>query len=88
MEAIALHEGIPGHHMQIAIAQELTGLPRVRKELQEFTIGYAEGWGLYTEYLGEVMKFYGDPVTYYGRLVTEIWRAARLVVDTGIHHLK
>mmetsp|Transcript_7283 Transcript_7283/g.22186 ORF Transcript_7283/g.22186 Transcript_7283/m.22186 type:complete len:582 (-) Transcript_7283:1696-3441(-) len=88
MEAICLHEAIPGHHMQIAIAQELENLPRLRKEVQSFTIGYAEGWGLYTEYLGEEMEFYKDPKTYYGRLLTELWRAARLVVDTGIHHLR
>uniref|UniRef100_A0A7S2ZKG5 DUF885 domain-containing protein n=2 Tax=Rhodosorus marinus TaxID=101924 RepID=A0A7S2ZKG5_9RHOD len=88
MEAIALHEGLPGHHMQIAIAQELKELPRLRKQVQDFTIGYVEGWGLYTEYLGEQLRFYEDPLIYYGRLLTEIWRAARLVVDTGLHSKK
>mmetsp|Transcript_44656 Transcript_44656/g.142183 ORF Transcript_44656/g.142183 Transcript_44656/m.142183 type:complete len:500 (+) Transcript_44656:149-1648(+) len=71
MDAIALHEGVPGHHLQLSVAQELQGMPRLRKNVQGFTIGYAEGWGLYSEYLGEVMGFYTDPLDYFGRLMAE-----------------
>lgn len=83
LEAIAYHEGNPGHHMQISIAQELTGLPRFRT--QYFYTAYVEGWGLYAEALGKDMGFYQDPYSDFGRLSAEIWRAIRLVVDTGIH---
>tara|TARA_R110002051_G_scaffold10868_8_gene40679 strand:- start:1635 stop:3539 length:1905 start_codon:yes stop_codon:yes gene_type:complete len=83
MQALAFHEGIPGHHMQIAIAQELTGVPKFRK-YGGFT-AFSEGWGLYSEYLPKEMGYYSDPYDDFGRLAMEIWRAARLVVDTGIH---
>ena len=83
MEAIAYHEGVPGHHMQIAIAQELQGIPKFRT--QYGYTAYAEGWGLYSEALSKDMGFYKDPYSDMGRLGAEIWRAIRLVVDTGIH---
>lgn len=83
MEALAYHEGLPGHHMQIAIAQELQGIPRFRK-FGGYT-AYTEGWGLYSEYFPKEMGFYEDPYSDFGRLAMELWRAARLVVDTGIH---
>lgn len=84
MEALAFHEGIPGHHMQLSIAQELTGIPMFRK-LGHYT-AYSEGWGLYSELLPKDMGgFYTDPYSDFGRLAMELWRAARLVVDTGIH---
>ncbi len=86
MEALAYHEGIPGHHMQLAISQELTGLPKFRK-YGGFT-AYTEGWGLYSEYLPKEMGFYEDPYSDFGRLAMELWRAARLVVDTGLHAKK
>lgn len=86
MEALAFHEGIPGHHMQIAIAQELEGIPKFRK-YGGFT-AYTEGWGLYSEYFPKEMGYYKDPYSDFGRLAMEIWRAARLVVDTGLHHKK
>lgn len=83
MEALAYHEGIPGHHMQRTIAQELDGIPEFQKYLS-FT-AYTEGWGLYTEELAKDMGFYQDPYSDFGRLAMELWRACRLVVDTGIH---
>ena len=83
VESIAYHEGIPGHHLQISIAQELTGLPEFRKH-GGYT-AYTEGWGLYAERLGKEMGFYQDPYSDYGRLETDIFRAVRLVVDTGVH---
>lgn len=86
MEALAYHEGIPGHHMQLAIAQELEGVPTFQK-LGSVT-AYTEGWGLYSEFLPKEMGFYEDPYSDFGRLAMEIWRAARLVVDTGLHHKK
>jgi len=86
MEALAYHEGIPGHHMQIAMAQELEGIPKFRK-FGRYT-SYTEGWGLYSEFLPKEMGFYKDPYSDFGRLAMEIWRAARLVVDTGLHDKK
>ncbi len=86
MEALAYHEGIPGHHMQLAIAQELEGIPSFRK-FGGFT-AYTEGWGLYSEFTPKEMGFYADPYSDFGRLAMELWRAARLVVDTGIHDKK
>ena len=82
-EAIAYHEGVPGHHLQISIAQTLEGLPKFR--LHGFLSAYAEGWALYSEVLGKEIGFYQDPVSDYGRLNSEMLRAVRLVVDTGIH---
>ena len=86
MEALAYHEGIPGHHMQIAIQMELETVPKFRK-YGRFT-AYSEGWGLYSEYLPKEMGFYADPYSDFGRLAMELWRAARLVVDTGLHDKK
>ncbi len=83
MEALAYHEGIPGHHMQRAITQELEGIPEFQK-YASFT-AYTEGWGLYTEELPKEMGFYQDPYSDFGRLAMELWRACRLVVDTGLH---
>jgi len=84
IESTAYHEGVPGHHMQIAIAQELTALPRFRQN--ESYTAYTEGWALYSERLGEEVGFYQDPYSYYGHLQEDIWRAIRLVVDTGLHN--
>lgn len=83
MEGIAYHEGNPGHHMQISIAQELTSVPQFRTQAS-FT-AYSEGWGLYSELLAKEMGGYQNPYSDFGRLVNEIWRAVRLVVDTGLH---
>ncbi len=83
IEAVAYHEGIPGHHLQIAIGEELTGLPEFRK-YAGYT-AYTEGWALYSERLGKEIGFYQDPISDYGRLEADIWRAIRLVVDTGVH---
>ena len=83
VEAIAYHEGLPGHHLQISIAQELDDVPTFRK-FGGYT-AYVEGWGLYSERLGKDAGFYQDPYSDYGRLETDIWRAIRLVADTGVH---
>src|SRR5438105_14109297 len=82
-EAVAYHEGVPGHHMQISIAQTLPDLPKFR--LRGFYSAYAAGWALYAEELGKEIGFYKDPVSDYGRLNSELFRAVRLVVDTGVH---
>jgi len=82
-EAIAYHEGVPGHHMQLSVAQTLPELPKFRQH--GGNSGYVEGWALYAEQLGREVGFYQDPVSDYGRLSSELFRAVRLVVDTGIH---
>ncbi|WP_417485994.1 DUF885 domain-containing protein [Maricaulis sp.] len=84
MEALAYHEGSPGHHMQLAIMQELEGIPAFRR-FGGYT-AYTEGWGLYTEFLPKEYGFYSDPYSDFGRLAMELWRACRLVVDTGLHY--
>jgi uncharacterized protein (DUF885 family) len=83
-EAIAYHEGVPGHHMQLSVQQRLEGLPTFRLHGLGFN-AYIEGWALYAEQLGKEVGFYQDPVSDYGRLSSELFRAVRLVVDTGIH---
>lgn len=83
-EAIAYHEGVPGHHMQLSVQQQLEGLPKFRLHGLGFN-AYIEGWALYAEQLGKEVGFYQDPVSDYGRLSSELFRAVRLVVDTGIH---
>jgi uncharacterized protein (DUF885 family) len=82
-EATAYHEGIPGHHMQLSVAQQMTSLPKFRQHAGNS--GYTEGWALYSEQLGKEVGFYQDPVSDYGRLSSELFRAVRLVVDTGLH---
>jgi uncharacterized protein (DUF885 family) len=86
LEALVYHEGVPGHHFQIALTQELEGVPLFQRTAR-FT-AFSEGWGLYTEELGKDMGFYQDPYSDFGRLAMELWRACRLVVDTGLHAKK
>jgi uncharacterized protein (DUF885 family) len=83
LEALTMHEAVPGHHLQISLAQELTGLPEFRHNL--YVNAFGEGWGLYCEYLGTEMGFYKDPYSHFGRLTYEMWRACRLVLDVALH---
>ena len=84
LEALAFHEGLPGHHLQLSISAELEGVPDFQRHTR-FT-AFTEGWGLYSEFLAREMGFYQNPYSNFGRLAMELWRAARLVVDTGLHY--
>ncbi len=84
LEALTLHEAVPGHHLQISLAQELDNLPRFRRNL--YVNAFGEGWGLYSEFLGYEMGFYKDPYSRFGQLTYDMWRACRLVIDVGLHY--
>ena len=83
LEALTLHEAVPGHHLQTSLTQELTALPAFRRNM--YINAFGEGWGLYSEYLGHEMGFYKDPYSLFGRLTYDMWRACRLVIDVGLH---
>jgi uncharacterized protein (DUF885 family) len=83
LEALTLHEAVPGHHLQTSLTQELSHLPEFRRNM--YINAFGEGWGLYSEFLGHEMGFYKDPYSLFGRLTYDMWRACRLVIDVGIH---
>ena len=84
VETLSIHEASPGHHFQISLQNEVKGLPKIRQ--QNFYTVYAEGWALYAESIGKELGLFTDPYQYYGKLNAELFRAMRLVVDTGIHY--